>query len=172
LVGVAYTDTIWDPATERWTPGATAKIPRLYHSSSLLLTDARVLTAGGGAPGPLVNLNAQIYYPSYLFASNGTLAARPRLVVSPRWTFPGNQINGTVGEHDTITGITALRTGATTHCYNSDAVFLVLDFVQKGQRLTIQLPRDTSQLIPGYWMIFAWNDKGVPSNSSVVHVGL
>jgi hypothetical protein len=36
--------------------------PRLYHSTALLLPDGSVLTAGGGAPGPVKNLNAEIYY--------------------------------------------------------------------------------------------------------------
>jgi hypothetical protein len=172
LVGVAYRDTIWDPKTQQWTPGAIAAMPRLYHNSSLLLRNGTVLTAGGGAPGPMINLNAQIYYPSYLFAPDGTLAPRPTLAVSPGSAFPGNLISGTVGQSDTIVDVTALRMGATTHSYNSDAVFLELDFEQVSQRLNIQLPIDTSQLIPGYWMIFAWNDQGVPSRAAVVRVGL
>ena len=65
LTGVAYQVEIWDPATGHWTAGASAAEPRLYHSNALLLTDATVLT-GGGAPGPLANLNAEIYYPPYL----------------------------------------------------------------------------------------------------------
>ena len=66
LTGVAYQVEIWDPATGHWTAGASAAVPRLYHSNALLLTDATVLTGGGGAPGPLANLNAEIYYPPYL----------------------------------------------------------------------------------------------------------
>jgi hypothetical protein len=170
LKGVAHQDTIWDPWTEEWTPGATAAKARLYHNSSLLLTDGTVLTAGGGAPGPLVNLNAQIYYPSYLFAPDGTPAVRPKLAISPKRALPGNVINGRVGRADTIYTVTALRMGATTHSYNSDAVFLILEFTQTGQDLSIQLPTDTSQLIPGYWMIFAWNYAIVPSLASVLHV--
>lgn len=61
-----YAAQIWDPATRAWSEGARAEKPRLYHSTSLLLPDATVLTAGGGAPGPVKNLNAEIYYPPYL----------------------------------------------------------------------------------------------------------
>jgi hypothetical protein len=172
LIGVSYQDIIWDPATEQWTPGAKAAIPRLYHNTSLLLSDATVLTAGGGAPGPLINLNAQIYYPSYLYAPDGSPAVRPTLDVQPKLTSPGTLINGTVGQDDQIARVTALRTGATTHDYNSDAVFLTPTFTQTRQQLSIQLPDDTSQLIPGFWMIFAWNDKGVPSQASVIRVAV
>jgi hypothetical protein len=170
LVGVAYQDTIWDPATQEWTPGATAAMPRLYHNTSLLLTDGTVLTAGGGAPGPLVNLNAQIYYPSYLFAHNGALAVRPKLVVSPSTAFPGNVVSGTVGVNDTIVNLTALRTGASTHGYNSDQGFLRLNFTQTAQTLDIQLPTDSAEMISGFWMIFAWNGNGVPSEAAIIHV--
>ena len=64
LTGVAYAATIWNPATGQWTLGASAVKPRLYHSTALLLPDGSVLTAGGGAPGPVKNLNAEIYYPA------------------------------------------------------------------------------------------------------------
>ena len=65
--GVAYTSEIFDPATNSWSTGATATRMRLYHSTSLLLPDATVITMGGGTPGPETNLNAEIYYPPYLF---------------------------------------------------------------------------------------------------------
>ena len=58
LSNVAYAATIWHPSTGQWTAGATAAKPRLYHSTALLLPDASVLVAGGGAPGPVKNLNA------------------------------------------------------------------------------------------------------------------
>ena len=61
LIGVVYAATIWNPVTGQWTPGASAVKPRLYHSTALLLTDGSVLTAGGGASGPVTNLNAEIY---------------------------------------------------------------------------------------------------------------
>ena len=52
LTGVAYQAESWDPATGRWTLGASAAKPRLYHSTAILLPDATVLTAGGGAAAP------------------------------------------------------------------------------------------------------------------------
>ena len=66
---------------------------RLYHSGALLLPDATVLIAGGGAPGPLVNLNAEIYYPPYLFdehrraSRRGRASSRRRTPSSPARPF-------------------------------------------------------------------------------------
>ena len=43
-----YPAEIWNPDTEQWTTVASLSIPRLYHSTALLLPDGRVLMAGGG----------------------------------------------------------------------------------------------------------------------------
>ena len=75
LNGVNNVAEIWNPATGQWTQGTAGVNARLYHSTALLLPDARVLIAGGGAPGPLVNLNAEIYYPA-LSVQRPRLAAR------------------------------------------------------------------------------------------------
>src|SRR5215208_7854946 len=59
---------IWDPATDTWSVTAAHRRPRLYHSSALLLPDARVLLAGGGAFGNAKNeKSSEIYSPPYLF---------------------------------------------------------------------------------------------------------
>src|SRR5262249_46859073 len=64
LVGVHNEVQIWNPQTGLWTTGDEAAIPRLYHSTTILLPDATVLSLGGGAPGPLTNTNGEIYKPS------------------------------------------------------------------------------------------------------------
>ncbi len=75
LTGVNNIAEIWNPATGTWTQGYEGALARLYHSTALLLPDATVLVAGGGAPGPLNNLNAEIYYPPYLFTAGGDARA-------------------------------------------------------------------------------------------------
>ena len=50
----------------------------------ILLPDATVLSLGGGAPGPLTNLNGEIYKPSYLFNADGSLATRPVITDAPQ----------------------------------------------------------------------------------------
>ncbi len=50
---------------------------RLYHSTAVLMPDASVLVAGGGAPGPQNNTNIEIYYPPYLYNAAGGFATRP-----------------------------------------------------------------------------------------------
>ena len=91
--GVAYTTEIFNPAgTGTWTTGPTATRMRLYHSTSLLLPDASVITMGGGTPGPETNLNAEIYFPPYLFNSDGTRAARPTIGAATAVTDPATSL--------------------------------------------------------------------------------
>jgi hypothetical protein len=175
LTGVAYQAEIWDPATGHWTAGASAAIPRLYHSNALLLEDASVLTGGGGAPGPLNNLNAEIYYPPYLYKKDGSGQAAVRPVITtaaPQSLLPGNTIKITVGPTDQISRLTFVRKGSATHCNNSDQRFINLSFKQTGKQLTTVLPSDPTILLPGYYMLFAFNSAGVPSTAQVLFVGI
>ena len=171
LTGVAYHAQIWNPATGQWTAGASATKPRLYHSIAMLLPDATVLTGGGGAPGPVKNLNAEIYYPPYLYASNGTPAVRPVVTAAtPAVLNPGNTVHVTVGPTDIISRLTFVRTGSVTHSNNSDQRFLNLSFTQEGQNLTAVLPTDTTTMVPGFYMLFAFNDARVPSVARIFSV--
>ena len=171
LTGVAYTAQIWDPGTGHWTAGATATKPRLYHSNSMLLPDATVLTGGGGAPGPVNNLNAEIFYPPYLYTAEGEPAVRPVIAsVASVFLNPGDTLNFTVGPTDTISQLTFIRTGSATHSNNSDQRFLDLNYQQEGQNVTSVLPKDTTIMVPGYYMVFAFNSAGVPSIARIVKV--
>jgi hypothetical protein len=171
LTGVAYQAQMWNPATGHWTAGASARKPRLYHSSAVLLPDATVLTGGGGAPGPVNNLNAEIYYPPYLYANNGSPAARPVITdVAPLGLNPGDAINLTVGPTDKIARLNLVRTGSATHSSNSDQRFITLPFTQTAQNVTATLLSDSTVLVPGHYMLFVFNNAGVPSVARMLNV--
>ena len=140
---------------------------RLYHSTALLLPDATVLTAAGGAPGPVRNLNAEIYYPPYLYDNTGSPAARPTIVAAPQSVHLGQPFQITVGAGDQINRVTFLRVGAATHSFNAEQRFFDLAH-SGGQQLTVTPPNNINFAIPGYYMIFVFNQAGVPSIAKIV----
>lgn len=170
--GVAYAGKIWDPATRRWTPTATARKMRLYHSVSLLLPDATVLTAGGGAPGPATNLNAEIYTPPYLYKQDwsGTLAARPAITDAPTamtWKQSFKIGVSTTG----VSRVTLVKTGSATHTVDFDQRFMPLAFTANGKTLTVTAPAAAEVAPPGYYMLFVFDAAGVPSIARILRLG-
>ena len=171
LTGVNNSAEIWNPATGTWTVGASAVNARLYHGSALLLPDASVLIAGGGAPGPLKNLNAEIYYPPYLFDATGARAARPEIISAPDTVLPGASFEIGVSGAGNIGRVSFIKTGSVTHSFNMDQRFLQLPFSANGGLLTAQLPSRAGDVPPGYYMLFVLNEQGVPSVARMVRVG-
>lgn len=172
LVNTAYTAMIWDPATQQWTVGAAAQKPRLYHSNSLLLPDATVLTAGGGSPGPVTNLNAEVYSPPYLFDATGQPAARPIINTAPAQVNLGATFRVTVASSLPIQRVTLLGTGSVTHSTNFGQRFLELPFTQAAgdSNVDIQIKESPNTLPIGYYMLFVIDSAGVPSVAKIMKV--
>lgn len=171
LVGVNNTAEIWDPASGQWHIGPSAVKARLYHSSALLLPDATVLVAGGGAPGPLVNTNAEVYYPPYLYTDSGALAVRPQIESAPDTVNVGDSLAVQVSGSD-ISRVTLVKTGSVTHSVNMDQRFLELPFTASGNMLNVSLPVRASDTPPGFYMLFVFDDNGVPSESSMLRINI
>lgn len=172
IAGVAYAVEIWNPATGTWVLGAKAAKERLYHSTALLLPDATVLTAGGGAPGPVKNLNAEIYYPPYLFDSNGNPSPRPTLVSVPDMVSlsQNKTFTATVGSGNQISSVTLLHTGSVTHANNVEQRFQQLPFTKNGDQLTISAPGNPNYTVPGYYSLFVFNEEGVPAVAKIIKI--
>lgn len=170
LEGVASIAEIWDPETDRWTPAAKGGVARLYHSTALLLPNGRVLVAGGGAPGPLTNLNAEIYSPPYLYDGSSRVSARPKITRAPAALNVGGSFRVTVGQGDDIQRVTLVKTGAVTHSFNMDQRFIELSFRQSGSSLTVTAPRDRNVATPGYYLLFVLDENGTPSQGKMVRI--
>ena len=169
--GVAYTSEIFNPAGERsWSTGPTATRMRLYHSASLLLPDATVITMGGGTPGPETNLNAEIYYPPYLFDSSGNPATRPTITTATAFADPATSLNIETPDAATVQHVSLVKLGSVTHSVDMDQRFLDLPFTRTGGTLQATLPANVNQTPPGYYMIFVINGAGVPSEAKIVRL--
>lgn len=177
--GVAYTGKIWNPDTSRWTTAATAAKMRLYHSVSLLLPDATVLTAGGGAPGPVTNVNAEIYSPPYLFKKDrtGTLAPRPVITSAPTATTwkQAFTVTTNISGPDRVSKVTFIKTGSVTHTIDFDQRLVPVSFTTQpstgGTKVTITAPDSPQVATPGYYMVFVFNAAGVPSVAKIIRLG-
>ena len=161
---------IWDPSTGTWTVGASGLRARLYHSTALLLPDATVLVAGGGAPGPLANLNAEIYLPPYLFNAAGELAPRPRIMAAPDRLRYGQDFLIDVDSAQ-VSRVTLVKVGAVTHGFNMDQRFLELSFNSANGSVFSRAPMRAADAPPGYYLLFVIDDHGVPSVAKIVQIG-
>jgi len=153
-------------------PAASASIPRLYHSAAILLPDGSVLTGGGGQVGPVDELNAEIYYPYYLYLNDGSgqPAPRPTIVSAPSTLNVGQYFSMTVGSNDQILYINLIRMGFTTHNFDSEQRRIPVHFVQNGAAITASLTNSPESTPPGYYMLFVFNSSGVPAVAPIISV--
>ena len=162
---------IWDPATGQWSVESSGIKARLYHSTALLLPDGRVLVAGGGAPGPVFQTNAEIFSPDYLFSAQGGPVARPEITaVSDNDLALGQTFNINVGGGIDIGRVTVLKAGTVTHSVNMEQRISDLTFTENGGTLTATLPASGTELTPGYYLLTVLTTAGVPSESVMVRV--
>ncbi|SFF24166.1 galactose oxidase-like domain-containing protein [Nitrosomonas sp. Nm166] len=171
LDGAALESELWDPNTGNWTTAASAAEARLYHSAAILLPDGTVLTGGGGAPGPLKQLNGEIYYPPYLFKTDGSgeLASRPEIIDAPT-TMIGWDQSFSIEATDNIAKVTLVRVGAATHAFDHEARFFELSIPQTGNIVTVRSPATANIAPPGFYLLFVWNAEGVPSVARIIQI--
>jgi Ca2+-binding RTX toxin-like protein len=157
---------LWDPATENWTTLASnSGIPRVYHSTALLLPDGRVLSTGGnGFP------DTEIYSPPYLFKGpSPTITSAPPSVAYGQSFFVGTP------DAATISKITMLRLSSVTHAFNQSQYINELSFSQTTGGLNVTAPPAPATpgtvAPPGYYLLFLLNGSGVPSVAKFVRLG-
>ena len=169
LIGVATHPEIWDPSSEMWTTMSPSPTARLYHSTAILLPDGRVLVAGGGAPGPVVNTNAEIFVPPYLFNTSG-VAPRPVITNAPKEAPYGSEVYIGYKKGENISRVTLVKTGAVTHSFNMEQRFLELEFTEAINGLKVEIPESANIATPGYYLMFLINDQGTPSKSRIINI--
>ena len=178
------------PAGQRWSNAGfdTSNIPRLYHSSALLLPDASVIIAGSN---PNVDVNtstifpttwqAEIFYPHYFSAP-----VRPAPTGIPKTlsyggapfdiTVPASSYSGSANDAAANSTVVVIRCGFTTHGMNMGQRFLQLNntyTVNQDGSFTLhvaQLPPNPNIFQPGPALLFV-NVNGIPSNGTLVIVG-
>jgi hypothetical protein len=162
---------LWSPITGEWTLGPIAQKMRLYHSIAMLMPDATVLTGGGGAPGPQDNLNAEVYYPPYLFKKDGSgqMADRPVIISAPTVMKWGQKLDLAI-KAEGVSRVTLVRTGSVTHTMGFDQRFMDLGWSvgQAPGHLQVSAPVQPHEAPPGYYYLFVIDKAGVPSVAKMV----
>jgi hypothetical protein len=163
--GSVHAAEIWNPASGTWKTVASNSINRIYHSTAVLLPDARVLVAGAGEnfdPDTRTNdvdqFNAELYSPPYLFRG-------------PRPTISSTQVNlaygssFTVGTPDAgaIAKVTIVRLSSVTHSFDQNQRFMALTFQATSSGVTVNAPASPNLAPPGHYLLFLVNAAGVPS---------
>jgi hypothetical protein len=169
---------LYSPATNSWHLGAAQVEARAYHSTALLLPDATVVSAGddfNGAPtaanptgaGTGVDSDtAEVYEPPYLFNADGSHAARPTISSAPDFVAWGQRFDVGTPNAD-VSKAVLVAPGATTHANDMSQRVVPLAFAKEpgGVKLTAPpAPNNSADVaLPGYYMLFLLNDRGVPS---------
>jgi galactose oxidase len=166
---------LWDPATGKWTQLAEEEKPRLYHSTAVLLPDARVLSAGGGEYRlPNGNENnakdtlrdGQIFSPPYLF-----LGKRPDITAAPDTVKYGETFEVGTSDPDKVGRVSWVRLSSVTHSLNMNQRINFLKFTTDDKKLKVTAPADGKACPPGHYLLFVLSKEKVPSVAKIIRVG-
>ena len=149
---------------------------RTYHSTALLLPDARVLSSGSGEGGGITFANsefsAQIFSPPYLFKADGTLAPRPTITSAPSRLSYKQSFTIQAPNAASISRGTLIRLSSVTHAFNQSQLIYPLTVKVTGtSSLGAVAPASGALAPPGPYMLFILNSAGVPSVAKMVTVG-
>jgi hypothetical protein len=170
----------FDPTTETFTRRTATTVPRLYHSTALLLPDGSVMIAGstGGewnykiGGGSDNEFRIEVFNPPYLFRG-----PRPALRLPTTSLQYGQSLTIEIPTGaKKIKRAALIRHGSTTHTNNMDQRFVGLKITSSTDtHITVALPADGTVAPPGPYMVFVVSDDAnqapVPSIGTSVLLG-
>jgi hypothetical protein len=154
------------PPVNAWTTLANASVIRVYHSTTLLLPDGRVLSTGSGdANATTPQYSYEIFSPPYLFKG-------PR----PSYTLPattmryGQPFVVETPDAAAIGKVTLVRLVSTAHAFDQGQRLNTLSFqaAPDGLSLTVTPPASGRRAPPGPYMLFILDGQGVPSVAQII----
>ncbi|GAA1507445.1 galactose oxidase early set domain-containing protein [Kribbella lupini] len=152
-----------------WEQLASPTVPRMYHSSCMLLADGSVLTMGTTAPpGDLVETRFEIYKPWYLQAG----VTRPTITNVAATLKLGGTYGVDFAGPASVTGASLQRLTSVTHSSDpnqrSVEVPVVATTTWTRKHLTIEANRGI--LPPGLYLLTLRDWRNIPSKSLVVRI--
>jgi hypothetical protein len=169
------TPEIYDPATDTWTPMAPSTVPRLYHSTAILLPDATVVAAGGNPEGgthvewdddPDEEMRLEVFSPPYLFRG-----PRPTITAAPAQCTYGQVIQVNSPQSASIRWASLIRNCVTTHSFDGSQRLVDLEISSRaGGVVAAKVPQNRNLAPPGWYMLFLVDNNGVPSVARWIQV--
>ncbi|MFN0060865.1 MAG: galactose oxidase-like domain-containing protein [Planctomycetota bacterium] len=154
---------MWNPTTLEWTNMASMSVPRMYHSTALLLPDGKVLSAGGD-----YYPNAQIYHPPYLFS----VFPRPELLGAPPAAAYGSEFAVECTDSSLVDKVVLIRNGAVTHAFDHSQRYVPLTATQtSATSVLVNAPANGALAPPGYYMLFLVSANDIPSEARFIRIG-
>ncbi len=139
---------------------------RSYHSTAMLLPDARILCASGI---PIDDtLHATVYSPPYLYSNGTTLATRPFVTKMPSYTsFHYGEplwVGVDAASISTISIVSLIRPGSVTHGFDQNQRYIRPLFTKDvtNKRMRVLIPPNPNHVPPGDYLLFAVRSDGVP----------
>ena len=140
-------------------------MPRLYHSSAILLPHGRVATFGGN-PKNSFEMRIEIYTPEYLRKDT----PRPRITSGPTEMSYGGNFSLATTQAAPLTSAVLVRPAAVTHSSDSNQRLVDLGLSSTASGDDVTVPGNPNLTPPGWYMLFVNDANGVPSVAKWVHV--
>jgi len=164
--GAVFAAELWNPATGEWTTMANASVVRVYHSTTVLTSEGRVLSMGSGDGGGVTQqFTYEIFSPPYLFKG-----PRPTYNLARTDMHYGVPFTVTTPNAASIRKVTLIRLASSTHAFDMGQRLntLVYQVAADGQSLTVTPPASGRIAPPGPYQLFILNQNGVPSVAQTI----
>lgn len=154
---------MYNPISDSWSAMAALPSIRDYHSVAILLPSGQVMMAGWN------NTSIEIYNPPYLFAG-----ARPVISSAPSLVHHGQTFTIESPDAPTISKVVLIRPMAITHQTDGEQRVLEMPLTRDPANPTKVSVLATHGGHPhavapkGYYMLFAVNNRGVPSEGKFI----
>ncbi|WP_156726160.1 radical copper oxidase GlxA [Streptomyces apocyni] len=165
----------YDPQTNAFTPAADPTVGRNYHAEALLLPDGRVATFGSD---PLFadkqntklgtfEQRVEVYTPPYLHKNQDD---RPVLSDGPQELDQKGRATFKTKDPQRIERARLMRPSAVTHVTDVEQRSIALELSKGEDSVTVTVPDDKALVPPGWYMVFAIDSEGTPSEAQWIHV--
>jgi len=161
---------IYNPATNTMREVARPEVGRDYHSEAILTNSGAVFYFGSNplSEDSFFEMRVEEYQPPYFFEG-----PRPAIISSPSAVALGGviRIHVRYNSDSPITKIRLIAPSAYTHVTDTSQRSVAATILsQRNGWMTVQLPANPNLLIPGYYMLFAVNARGLPSVAPWIRV--